>query len=91
MAVYQNQFADALTALAASFVDDPGDLSLGVYMDYGTGAGDFANPLAIDPLTGQNVVHPSISSGAQLQVNGTTRTSGFSTRPLPVRLRAPMA
>ncbi len=71
VSVYQNQFADALTALAGSFINPAGALSLGVYMDYGTGAGDFANTLAIDPQNGENFVHPSIQTGAQLKLDGT--------------------
>jgi starch-binding outer membrane protein, SusD/RagB family len=70
VAVYENQFADALTALGASFIDPAGDLARGVYMTYGTGAGDFANPLAVDPETGINLAHPSIQTGAQLQPDG---------------------
>jgi hypothetical protein len=72
VAVYQNQFADALTALAGSFIDPLGPLDRGVYMNYGTGAGDLANPLAIDPQNGENFVHPSIQTGAQLQTDGVT-------------------
>jgi hypothetical protein len=76
-AVYQNQFADALTALAASFIDPASDLQLGVYMNYGTGAGDFANPLALDPQTGINLAHPSILTGAQLQTDGVSLDQRF--------------
>lgn len=39
-------------------------------MSYGTGAGDFANPLSQDPQQGENFVHPSIQTGAQLQPGG---------------------
>jgi hypothetical protein len=72
VAVYQNQWADALTALAGSFVDTSATAALdrGVYMSYGTGAGDFANPLSQDPQQGENFAHPSIQTGAQLQVGG---------------------
>jgi starch-binding outer membrane protein, SusD/RagB family len=77
VAVYQNQFADALTALAASFIDPAGPLDRGVYMNYGTGPGDFANPLAIDPQNGENFVHPSIASGAQLQTDGVSPDRRF--------------
>ncbi|MEO7987100.1 MAG: RagB/SusD family nutrient uptake outer membrane protein [Gemmatimonadales bacterium] len=80
VAVYQNQFADALTALAASFIDPAGPLDRGVYMNYGTGAGDFANPLAIDPQNGENFVHPSIQTGAQLQTDGVTPDRRFVTK-----------
>ncbi|MEO7987801.1 MAG: RagB/SusD family nutrient uptake outer membrane protein [Gemmatimonadales bacterium] len=77
VAVYQNQFADALTALAASFIDPAGPLDRGVYMSFGTGAGDFANPLAIDPETGPNLAHPSLQTGAQLQTDGVTPDQRF--------------
>jgi starch-binding outer membrane protein, SusD/RagB family len=77
VAVYTKDFAGALTALAASFVDAPGALDLGVYMDYGTGAGDLPNPLAIDPRQGENFAHPSLETGAQLQVDGVTLDQRF--------------
>jgi hypothetical protein len=75
--VYENQIADELTALAASFIEPAGDLQAGVYMNYGTGAGDFANPLALDPQTGINLAHPSILSGAQLQADGVSLDQRF--------------
>ncbi len=77
VAVYENQFADALTALGASFINPAGALDAGVYMTYGTGAGDFANPLALDPQTGINLAHPSILTGAQLQADGVTLDQRF--------------
>lgn len=83
VAVSQNQFADALTALAASFIDPAGPLDKGVYMNYGTGAGDFANPLAIDPQNGENFVHPSIQTGAQLQTDGVSLDQRFLDKVVP--------
>jgi hypothetical protein len=77
VAIYVNDFTGALTALAESFVDAPGPLELGVYMDYGTGAGDLANPLSIDPQQGENFAHPSLETGAQLQVDGITLDQRF--------------
>jgi hypothetical protein len=77
VAVYTDAFADALVALSESFVDAPGSLDLGVYMDYGTGAGDLANPLSIDPQQGENFAHPSLETGAQLQVDGVTLDQRF--------------
>jgi starch-binding outer membrane protein, SusD/RagB family len=77
VAVYTDAFADALVALSESFVDAPGSLDLGVYMDYGTGAGDLANPLSIDPQQGENFAHPSLEAGAQLQVDGVTLDQRF--------------
>jgi len=69
-AIYVSDYAGALTALAASFIDPLQPLSLGVYMDYSAGTGDFANPLALDPLSGENVAHPSLAARAQLQLGG---------------------
>ena len=83
VAVYTGDFAGALTALAASFVDVPGPLALGVYMDYGTGAGDTPNPLSIDPQQGENFAHPSLETGAQLQVDGVTLDQRFVDKIVP--------
>jgi starch-binding outer membrane protein, SusD/RagB family len=83
VAVYTDDFAGALTALAASFVDVPGPLELGVYMDYGTGAGDTPNPLSIDPQQGENFAHPSLETGAQLQVDGVTPDQRFVDKIVP--------
>jgi hypothetical protein len=70
--VYRQDYAGALTALSESFVDAAGPLERGVYLDFGTGPGDFANPLALDPQAGENCAHPSLGSGAQLQLDGVT-------------------
>jgi hypothetical protein len=70
VAVYLNDFAGALTALSESFLDRAAPLSLGVYIDHGTGPGDFANPLAQNPTVGENFAHPSLESDAQLQPGG---------------------
>jgi len=70
VAVYLNDFTGALTALGESFLDVLAPLSLGVYIDHGTGPGDFANPLAQNPLVGENFAHPSLETDAQLQPGG---------------------
>lgn len=72
VAVYLGDYAGALTALSASFLTtgQPLSLGLGVYMDYSAGTGDFANPLALDPVSGENVAHPSLAARAQLQPGG---------------------
>jgi starch-binding outer membrane protein, SusD/RagB family len=80
VAVYRNDFAGALTALEQSFIDPAGLLDVGVYMDYGTGPGDLANPLSIDPQQGENFVHPSLADGVQLQVDGVTPDERFRTK-----------
>jgi len=77
VAVYRADFAGAQTALAESFINNPGALDVGVYMDYGTGAGDLANPLSLDPTAGENFAHPSLQTGAQLQADGVTPDQRF--------------
>ena len=80
VAVYRNDFPGALAALAESFIDPAGPLDRGVYMDYGTGSGDLANPLSLDPQAGENFAHPSLLTGAQLQVDGVTPDLRFVTK-----------
>jgi hypothetical protein len=71
VAVYRGDYAGALnTFLPQSFVDQPGPLDLGVYMDYGTGAGDITNPLAVSSQTSENFGHPTLETQAQLQPGG---------------------
>jgi hypothetical protein len=70
VAVYLDDFAGALTALGESFLDPAAPLSLGVYIDHGTGPGDFANPLAGNPQVSENFAHPSLETDAQLQPGG---------------------
>ena len=77
VAIYQSQYADALTALAGSFIDPAAPLGRGVYMNYGTGAGDLANPLAIDPQNGENFAHPTLQTDAQIQTDGTSLDQRF--------------
>jgi hypothetical protein len=77
VAVYRGDFAGALTFLTQSFVDSAGPLDLGVYFDFGTGAGDVANALAIDPQTGENFGHPSLRTQAQLQADGASPDRRF--------------
>jgi hypothetical protein len=65
VAVYQQKYGDALTALRASFiVDDPAkpiDFNLGVYYTFTTKGGDVALGLA----TRNIYVHPSVSTEAK--------------------------
>lgn len=75
--VYRGDFAGALTALGESFINPAGPMDLGVYMDYGTGPGDLANPLSIDPLTGENFAHVSLREGVQFQADGVTPDQRF--------------
>ncbi len=61
--VYRGNFASALTALQASFLDDgpASDLKLGVYHSFSTASGDITNGLD-DPLI---YAHPSIKTDAE--------------------------
>ena len=81
-AVYRGDFAGALTHLATSFYNPtaPVNFNLGVYMDFSAGPGDLANPLAIDPQTGENFGHPSLEAQAQLQLDGVSLDRRFLTK-----------
>jgi starch-binding outer membrane protein, SusD/RagB family len=57
----------ALTALAASFVDTTASLSLGVYFNYTTGAGDIVNALSQDPASAVDLVHPMVRDSVETQ------------------------
>ncbi len=81
--VYRGNFTEALAALGESFIDPAAPLDRGVYMSYGTGPGDFANPLSIDPQQGENFAHPSLRSGVQFQADGTTPDQRFLDKIVP--------
>ena len=70
--IYMGNFAGALTALAASFIDTlpPFDLNAGAYNSFGTGPGELANALSQNPQTGENYAHPSLETDAQQQPGG---------------------
>jgi len=70
VAVYRGDYAGALTFLSQSFLDPAQPMDLGVYMDYSTGAGDVANPLAVSSQTSENFGHPTLETEAQLQPGG---------------------
>ena len=70
VAVYRGDFVGALTFLGQSFLNTGLPLSTGVYMDFGTGPGDVANPLAVSDQTSENFGHPSLRTQAQLQTGG---------------------
>lgn len=65
-------YTAALTALGAAFVDTSAaaDLDAGVYFNFSTNPGDFANPLFQNPLTGENVVHPSLEDSVETKPGG---------------------
>jgi hypothetical protein len=70
VAVYRGDFTNALTFLSQSFLNPALPLETGVYMDFGTGPGDVANPLAVSDQTSENFGHPSLRTQAQLQPGG---------------------
>lgn len=66
-------WADALTALDASFVTDaglPGSLSTGVDYAFSGASGEPNNPITEPTSSNHLWVHPSIVTGAQLRANG---------------------
>lgn len=71
--VYRRQWAQALTDIAASFVDTSStslaNLAKGVYNVWSTASGDSPNPL-YDPTPTALYAHPSITSGAQKRADG---------------------
>jgi hypothetical protein len=80
VAAYRQDWQAVLDALAASFLDPAGPLDRGVYMDYGTGPGDLANPHSLDPQQGENCAHASLATGVQLQVDGVTPDQRFTSK-----------
>jgi starch-binding outer membrane protein, SusD/RagB family len=87
VAVYLNDWAGAITALSQSFMDPALPMTLGVYIDHGTGPGDFANPLSQDPEVGENFAHPSLETDAQLQPGG-ARDQRFLDKVVPRQERS---
>jgi starch-binding outer membrane protein, SusD/RagB family len=63
-------WAQASTAINASFINPTGSLSTGVYYGYTGAAGEFSNPITEALTSNRYWVHPSIVSGAQLQAGG---------------------
>ncbi len=80
VAVYRGDYTGALTYLSGSFLNTAAPLDLGVYIDFGTGPGDLANPLAINPQTGENFGYPSLETQAQLQTDGVSRDRRYLTK-----------
>lgn len=66
--IYRQNWADALTDLAGSFIDPAASMDLGAYHLFGIGAGDQTNP--INANTVENYAHPQLRDSAQLQANG---------------------
>lgn len=68
VAVYLNDWAGALTALSASFLDTGAPLGLGAYHVFGSGAGDITNGL-FDPEGRALNAHPALRADAQLRAD----------------------
>jgi hypothetical protein len=84
VAAYRGDWSGVLTALTESFLVDPAaPLDRGVYLDFGTGAGDFANPLSQDPQAGENYAHPQLDTLAQLQTDAVTKDRRFVSKTVP--------
>src|SRR5207237_6043394 len=67
---YRGQYASALSALNASFLNTGAALSLGAYQSYSTGSGDTPNAL-FDPAGRAILAHPSIITDAETKPDGT--------------------
>ena len=73
--VYRQNWAQALTDLAASFVDTLVPLSTGAYLIYSTGSGEVTN--SINQNTAENFAHPQLRDRAQLQGGGVLQDARF--------------
>lgn len=67
VAVYQQNYTEALTALSTSFLNTAGDLDRGAYLVYGTGLGDQLNEVYEDPSAPfvKLMAHPSFATDAE--------------------------
>ena len=77
VAVYTKDYATALTALSASFLDDtsaPIPFGLGVYFTFSTKSGDATNGL----INANIYVHPSVATDAMM--NGATVDARFTAK-----------
>ncbi|WP_073081266.1 RagB/SusD family nutrient uptake outer membrane protein [Chitinophaga jiangningensis] len=80
--LYNQKWANALTALNESFFDLNGSLTAGVYHYFSTGGGDMANPLFMAPgSTGDmRLLHPGYATDI---IPGDTRINKAPVRPVP--------
>lgn len=67
VAIYQNDYNGALSALQNSFIDRDADLDLGAYHVYSAGAGDRLNPLFEVPTAGfvKLRAHPMLKANVE--------------------------
>ena len=82
VAVYREQWQEALDALQQSFFDIDGDFSTGVYHVFGTGSGDQLNPAFFPRNQAGDVrlAHPSYADDIE---NGDTRSAKAVLRTEP--------
>lgn len=80
--VYRSNWASALTALSASFLDVNAPLTLGAYHSFSTGSGDAQN-LLFDPTGRAIIAHPSTITDAQQQVGGAPDARVSKIAPIP--------
>ncbi|MBL7698094.1 MAG: RagB/SusD family nutrient uptake outer membrane protein [Chitinophagaceae bacterium] len=82
VAIYREQWQQALDALQASFFDLNGDFSTGVYHVFGTGSGDQLNPAFFPRNQAGDVrlAHPSYADDIE---NGDDRSSKAALRSEP--------
>ena len=69
VAIYQNDWNGALSALSASFLSTAAPLDLGAYHTFGSSSGDIVNALH-DPEGRALNAHHSLRADAQLRLNG---------------------
>jgi hypothetical protein len=74
---YRGNYAAALTAVNASFIDLSAPLTLGVYHSFSTGSGDLQNQL-FDPTGRAIIAHPSIRADAERKPDGTLDARALS-------------
>ena len=67
VAVYMGEYATALTALENSFIDETGELNLGVYHVYSSGLGDLSNNMFESPTADviKLMGHPTFETDAE--------------------------
>jgi hypothetical protein len=67
VAIYEQDWNTALTALGGSFLNTSGSMGTGVYHTHSTGPNDILNPIYEDPASAfvKYMVHPSLGANAE--------------------------
>ncbi|HAS39024.1 MAG TPA: RagB/SusD family nutrient uptake outer membrane protein [Microscillaceae bacterium] len=76
VALYQQNWADVLTLLGQSFLNETGDINAGPQHIFSTAAGDVLNPLFFGSAPDNIYAHPSFNTDAQA---GDTRVTSKTT------------